>query len=447
MDGRLRIYKANNDPYFIASLIEAHANDDVAYSDTLTNLDALATDADGDTLTYSKASGPDWLTVAAAGALSGTPSAGDTGVNVFTIEVSDGNGGTDQVVLQVTVGSLIAHWTLDDSSGTTAVDDTGNGYDGTITDETWTTGLDVGALDFNGGSSKMTIPSTVFSTINNEISITMWVNGAATQPRQDSIFYAVNSAEERVLNIHVPWSNLTVYWDAGNIGDDYDRIYKVANMENFMGQWNHWVFTKNAMTGEMTIYLNGSLWHTGSGNTKTITGITAATLGGQIASFGYDGQIDDVKIYNVALSAQEITTLFEGYRMNGISVDWLSEYNLPITDSVYSDNPDGDELSNFAEYALGGDPTNPADSGFVQRLSITSHELDFVYARRIGVEGELDYYLETCSNLLSNDWTQGSYEEHLDTGTLSDEFEAVTNRFDITGKTNQFIRLKIHAKE
>ncbi len=63
-----------------------------------------ATDSDaGDTLTYSKLSGPAWLTVAPNGALSGTPGVGDVGVNIWTVQVSDGRGGSDTATLEISV--------------------------------------------------------------------------------------------------------------------------------------------------------------------------------------------------------------------------------------------------------------------------------------------------------------------------------------------------------
>ena len=64
---------------------------------------ANATDAEGDTLSYSKLTGPAWLAVAADGSLSGTPAQSDAGANVFTVEVDDGNGGTDTATLNITV--------------------------------------------------------------------------------------------------------------------------------------------------------------------------------------------------------------------------------------------------------------------------------------------------------------------------------------------------------
>jgi len=47
-------------------------------------------------------SGPAWLSVAANGALSGTPGAGDVGLNSFTVQV-DATGGSDTAVLEITV--------------------------------------------------------------------------------------------------------------------------------------------------------------------------------------------------------------------------------------------------------------------------------------------------------------------------------------------------------
>ncbi|MCX6224288.1 MAG: GEVED domain-containing protein, partial [Bacteroidia bacterium] len=58
-------------------------------------------------LTFSKVSGPTWLTVAGDGALSGTPATGDVSLNSFVVKVDDGNGGTDQSTLQITVVAAI----------------------------------------------------------------------------------------------------------------------------------------------------------------------------------------------------------------------------------------------------------------------------------------------------------------------------------------------------
>ena len=54
---------------------------------------------------------------------------------------------------------LVAWWRFDDGSGTTAMDSTGNGNDGTLTGgATWTDGPILGALDFSGTNSRVTAP-------------------------------------------------------------------------------------------------------------------------------------------------------------------------------------------------------------------------------------------------------------------------------------------------
>ncbi len=57
----------------------------------------------GDVLTFGKVSGPAWLSVAANGVISGTPTNSDIGTNVFVVSLTDTNGFTATTKLQLTV--------------------------------------------------------------------------------------------------------------------------------------------------------------------------------------------------------------------------------------------------------------------------------------------------------------------------------------------------------
>ncbi len=96
----------NTPPAFTSDPIaKPNASPGQAYAGTLSG---SASDPDADTLTFAKNSGPAWLSVAANGALSGTPGASDAGPNSFTVSVSDGRGGSDTAILQISVVAPVA---------------------------------------------------------------------------------------------------------------------------------------------------------------------------------------------------------------------------------------------------------------------------------------------------------------------------------------------------
>ncbi len=87
-DTTITVNAPNSSPVWAGDpVIELDATEDAGYNSTLAD---DASDADGNTLTFAKVSGPSWLSVAADGTLSGTPTNGDVGPNTFTVSVSDG---------------------------------------------------------------------------------------------------------------------------------------------------------------------------------------------------------------------------------------------------------------------------------------------------------------------------------------------------------------------
>ena len=212
---------------------------------------------------------------------------------------------------------LVGWWKLDEGAGTVAADSSGNGYDGTITDATWETGQYGGALGF-AGSGYVELPAEAWSTIEMQATFTFWAYGdPAAQPQANFIFGAFQDAannESRVMSAHVPWSNGQVYFDTGGTtAGGYDRINTAATAEEYAGSWQHWALVKNAETGDQQIYLNGVLWHSGTGMTRPMTGVTAFTIGAkpQITNF-YIGMMDDVRLYDHVLTEDELQAVLAG---------------------------------------------------------------------------------------------------------------------------------------
>jgi hypothetical protein len=85
----------SSDPVTLASAIS-----DEAYS---ADLSAFCTSPTGEALSFSIKSGPAWLTVSAAGQVTGTPAIADVGQDTFTAEACDAQGDCADTEVDLTV--------------------------------------------------------------------------------------------------------------------------------------------------------------------------------------------------------------------------------------------------------------------------------------------------------------------------------------------------------
>ncbi|HYG49535.1 MAG TPA: peptide-N-glycosidase F-related protein [Flavobacteriales bacterium] len=163
--------------------------------------------------------------------------------------------------------------------------------------------------DFGAASYiELAVNNDLYS-IDSAVTISYWAYGdPAMQPMDGTCFEAFDTLSNRVLNAHMPWSDSNVYWDAGFSGTSYDRINKAATTSEIEGQWNYWTFTKNVATGSMKIYLNGVLWHSGTGKVKDIPKIKKFRLGKGLwsGSLSYEGNMDEFTVFNTELDAATI---------------------------------------------------------------------------------------------------------------------------------------------
>lgn len=161
------------------------------------------------------------------------------------------------------------------------------------------------SLVWDGLNSK--IDGGKLNAISNEITIEFWLYGATPiQPSNNSVLEGVTSSNQRSVNIHLPWSNGSIYFDCGFLNGGYDRIEKAAAISDYEGQWNHWAFTKNATTGEMKIYKNGSLWLTGLAKLNPIQ-LSSLTIGDASTNgIPYNGRMRELSIWNKSLDSLQI---------------------------------------------------------------------------------------------------------------------------------------------
>ncbi|MEM9920767.1 MAG: LamG-like jellyroll fold domain-containing protein [Bacteroidota bacterium] len=154
-----------------------------------------------------------------------------------------------------------------------------------------------GYLAFSG-SHTVEVPAAAFDGLSDEITLSFWNRGdREVLPANSTLLEGVNESGQRTLNIHLPWGNSNIYWDCGNDGGSYDRINKEAAESDFEGEWNHWAFTKNANSGEMKIYLNGQLWHSGTAKNRSID-VRQFRLGSSVnGNNSHYGGLDEFRVF------------------------------------------------------------------------------------------------------------------------------------------------------
>ena len=176
-------------------------------------------------------------------------------------------------------------------------------------------GVDGQALQFDGFEDTVLVPdaTSIFSKINNGITITFWANGKNSTHHTDTLFctnFEYNNYNPTIAINLGCWKQPGRYnWDCGYPWSFDNRLSgEHRYTAEWEGRWNHWAFTKDVTTGKMQIYLNGSLFDSRNESHSPISGVTSFQIGsGWYGS--YDGMIDDLRIYNYALSQPEIAYL------------------------------------------------------------------------------------------------------------------------------------------
>ena len=141
-----------------------------------------------------------------------------------------------------------------------------------------------------------------------DMTVAFWAKGNGNTGQTTSILEAVDSLNRRILNIHFPWSDNTVYFDAGSDGNgNYNRISKTTTATEMDNAWHHWAFVKKSSTGQMLIYKDGVQWHSGTNMNLPMGRITKFVLGSNVdQAYQWRGTIDEFSVWSSAL---DVTTI------------------------------------------------------------------------------------------------------------------------------------------
>ncbi len=213
-------------------------------------------------------------------------------------------------VWSFSAGKLVGWWKFDESSGSIAGDSSGNGNNGTLQgDVAWQpkAGKFAGALKFDGTSSYVEIPTEGMSALMGTVSLWVKLSPQQKEPEHRYIFgHTTTPYYSNRIQLYMDES-LTML-DLG-LCNSHNLNTTMATLE--VETWYQIALAWNE--GVYVVYLNGEeLASGGYNNLEGLSDIADIGNNGRPNSRNqsFNGLIDDVRIYNYALSKNGIKTLY-----------------------------------------------------------------------------------------------------------------------------------------
>jgi len=212
-----------------------------------------------------------------------------------------------EAVADDTSTGLVGHWTFDEGKGAVARDASGGGNHGKIMGGAeWTEGRIGGALAFDGTDDFVSIPNESHFDITGHVTVSAWIRVESFT----ASWQAIVTKGDRAWRLHRANKTKRIGFACSDLSrNEVGDLYGKKDVAD--GEWHH---VAGVLDGtNASIFVDGVL-DASAASSPTISVNDYAVLIGanaQISGRLFEGVIDDVRIYNRALSADELQALAE----------------------------------------------------------------------------------------------------------------------------------------
>ena len=196
----------------------------------------------------------------------------------------------------------VASYAFNEKAGTTAADASGNGRTGALTNATWTAaGKYGGALSFNGSSSRVRVADAAPLHLSSAMTLEAWVkpSGTGAASWQALIYKGVDN-----YFLALP-DRTTAPIGGGTIGGN--PMLATSSSALPAQTWTHVAVTYDGSM--IRVFVNGTQMANQPASGPLAASTSPLEIGGSLVDAGpFAGVIDDVRVYNVALTPAQIQT-------------------------------------------------------------------------------------------------------------------------------------------
>jgi hypothetical protein len=217
------------------------------------------------------------------------------------------NNPTTQAALINPHPGLAGWWSFDEGIGTVASDSSGNGNTGTIYGATWGTGVYGQALSFGGTSDYVQVPdsTSLRDAGNNNRTIEFWAKFSTLSSTSNILMIGLFETNAAGNHLFL-YGNGVNFWTSFRTATNYQDYAANINFAEVLNGWHHFAMVYDG--SHVYIYLDGNLRNSGvlTGNWANVP----VQFKVDINPLAFAGTIDEVRIYNQALSATDIQADF-----------------------------------------------------------------------------------------------------------------------------------------
>jgi len=217
--------------------------------------------------------------------------------------------------------NLVGLWRFDEGEGTTAYDSSGNGNDGIFNgDPQWVEGYYGSAIEFDGAGDFLDCGSDPSLDLT-KWTIAFWLRLNENKNYNAYVVKGVDAAENyEVLTYGAGNFHFPIMFEGGARG--YENT---ANSVSTVGEWAHYTYTYDPAEGRR-FYKDGSLIFEDTESRIPQASTDPLLIGNEGGQSRFvPGIMDDIGIFNYAMTAEEIQGIMQGYTPAELAVNLSPE--------------------------------------------------------------------------------------------------------------------------